>query len=157
MKGRPIIIETKLKRGDQEKLESICALRNIPSIQAKRARALLLLAEGEGPKRVASVCGVSVDIVKSARSRYQESGLEVALEGKKQLGPSSPYTESQRQKIIAIACSEAPAGRSTWSCELIAEEAVRRKVVPAIGRETVRIILQSHELKPWREKNVERS
>src|SRR5664280_942301 len=36
----------------------------------------------------------------------------------------------------------------------IAEEAVKRKLVPNVGRETIRILLQSHDLKPWREKNV---
>jgi hypothetical protein len=35
---------------------------------------------------------------------------------------------------------------------LIAQEAVKRKPVPRVGRETIRILLQSHELKPWREK-----
>jgi hypothetical protein len=27
-------------------------------------------------------------------------------------------------------------------------------LVPKVGRETIRILLQSHDLKPWREKNV---
>jgi hypothetical protein len=37
---------------------------------------------------------------------------------------------------------------------LIAEEAVKRKLAPQVGRETIRILLQSHELKPWREKKL---
>jgi putative transposase len=28
--------------------------------------------------------------------------------------------------------------------------------VPGVGRETVRILLENHDLKPWREKNVVR-
>jgi hypothetical protein len=39
---------------------------------------------------------------------------------------------------------------------LLAEEAVKRKLVPGIGRETIRILLESHDLKLWREKNVVR-
>jgi hypothetical protein len=35
---------------------------------------------------------------------------------------------------------------------LIATEAVKRKLAPQVSRETIRILLQSHELKPWREK-----
>jgi len=35
---------------------------------------------------------------------------------------------------------------------LVAEEAVKRKLVPGVGRETIRILLQGHDLKPWREK-----
>jgi hypothetical protein len=29
---------------------------------------------------------------------------------------------------------------------------VKKKLAPQVGRETIRILLQSHELKPWREK-----
>ena len=43
-----------------------------------------------------------------------------------------------------------------WTVRLIVEEAVKRKLVPRAGRETIRILLQSHDLKPWREKNVVR-
>ena len=36
--------------------------------------------------------------------------------------------------------------------QLIATEAVKRKLAPRVGRGTIRILLQSHDLKPWREK-----
>jgi hypothetical protein len=39
---------------------------------------------------------------------------------------------------------------------LVVEEAVKRKLVPRVGRETIRVLLESHDLKPWREKNVVR-
>jgi hypothetical protein len=53
-----------------------------------------------------------------------------------------------------MVCSKAPEGRARWTVRLIVEEAIKRKLVPDVGRETIRILLQSHELKPWREKNV---
>ena len=34
------------------------------------------------------------------------------------------------------------------------EEAIKRKLAPPIGRETIRILLLSHDFKPWRENNV---
>jgi hypothetical protein len=37
---------------------------------------------------------------------------------------------------------------------LITEESTKRKLVKRIGRETIRLLLESHDLKPWREKNV---
>jgi putative transposase len=55
-----------------------------------------------------------------------------------------------------MACSDAPDGRARWTVRLIAEEAIKRKLVPKVGRETIRILLESHDLKPWREKNVVR-
>jgi hypothetical protein len=53
-----------------------------------------------------------------------------------------------------MVCSKPPEGRARWTVRLIAEESVKRKLVPKVGRETIRVLLQSHELKPWREKNV---
>jgi hypothetical protein len=40
---------------------------------------------------------------------------------------------------------------------LVAEEAVKRRLVPRVGREAIRVMLLNHDLKPWREKNVVRS
>jgi hypothetical protein len=37
---------------------------------------------------------------------------------------------------------------------LLAEEVVRRRITKSIGRESVRVILRDHDMKPWREKNV---
>jgi hypothetical protein len=53
-----------------------------------------------------------------------------------------------------MVCSAPPEGQARWTVRLIAEEAVKRKLVPRVGRETIRVLLSSHEFKPWREKNV---
>ena len=47
-------------------------------------------------------------------------------------------------------------GRARWTVRLLAEEAVKRKLVPRVGRETVQIFLESHDLKPWRGENAVR-
>jgi adenylosuccinate lyase len=40
-----------------------------------------------------------------------------------------------------------------WTLDLIVEEAQKRELVEAnISRETVRVILKEHDLKPWQEK-----
>ena len=50
--------------------------------------------------------------------------------------------------------SDPPEGQARGTVRLIAEEAVKRKLVPRVGRETIRIVWSSHEFQPWREKNV---
>ena len=59
-------------------------------------------------------------------------------------------------RFIAMVCGPPPQGRARWSVRLIASEAVKRKLVPGVGRETIRILLEDHDLKPWRKKNVVR-
>jgi putative transposase len=63
-------------------------------------------------------------------------------------------TPSEKQRIVAMVCSDPPEGQARWTVRLITEDAVKRKLVPRAGRETIRILLQSHDLKPWRVKNV---
>ena len=63
-------------------------------------------------------------------------------------------TIARNSGLIAMVCSNPPEGRARWTVRLVAEEAVKRKLVPRVGRETIRILLLSHDLKPWREKNV---
>jgi len=35
---------------------------------------------------------------------------------------------------------------------LLAQEAVKRRLVPRVGRETILVLLLGHDLKPWRKK-----
>jgi hypothetical protein len=60
----------------------------------------------------------------------------------------------QKQRIVAMVCGPPPEGRARWSVRLITEEAAKRNLGPPVSRETIRILLENHELKPWREKNV---
>jgi hypothetical protein len=52
-----------------------------------------------------------------------------------------------------MVCSDQPQGFYRWTLDLIVEEAQKRQLVDgSISRETVRVILQEHDLKPWQEK-----
>jgi putative transposase len=62
--------------------------------------------------------------------------------------------QRQSQQIIAVVCSPPPEGRARWTVRLLTEEVIKRKLVPRVGRETIRVLLESHDLKSWREKNV---
>jgi hypothetical protein len=44
--------------------------------------------------------------------------------------------------LVAVACSDPPAGRERWTLRLLADELVRLEVVPTVSHETVRRTLQ---------------
>ena len=88
--------------------------------------------------------------------RYQDGDLNRAMYDKERLGAAELLDKSQKQRIIAMVCSAPPEGSARWTVRLVAEEAVKRKLVPKVGRETIRVLLLHHDLKPWREKNVVR-
>jgi len=121
-----------------------------------RALALLQLAKGASAPRISSVVPLSPQAIRKVGHRYLEGGLEPALYEKQRPGATTVLDASQKQRIIAMVCSDPPEGRARWTVRLVAQEAVKRKLVPRVGRETIRILLLDHDLKPWREKNVVR-
>jgi transposase len=121
-----------------------------------RAVALLQLAKGVSAPRVSGVVPLTPQAIRKVGHRYQAGGLERALYDKERPGAASLLEDSQKQRIIAMVCSDPPEGRARWTVRLVAQEAVKRRLVPRVGRETIRILLLHHDLKPWREKNVVR-
>src|SRR3954453_10252242 len=119
-----------------------------------RALALLQLAKGASAPRISEVVPLTAQAIRTIRHRYQRGGLESALFEKQRPGAAAVLDDSQKQRIIAMVCSDPPEGRARWTVRLVAQEAVKRKLVPRVGRETIRILLLDHDLKPWREKNV---
>lgn len=121
-----------------------------------RALALLQLDAGQAASEVADNLQLTAKAVREIGRRYEDGGLERALYDQRRPGAAPLLAASQKQRIIAMVCSDPPVGRARWTVRLIAEEAVKRKLVPRAGRETIRVLLESHDLKPWREKNVVR-
>ena len=122
----------------------------------RRAAILKQLDAGQKAVQVAGNVGVAAKTVRAIARRYEEEGLESALHEKPRPGKQPALDTGQSQRIIAMVCGPAPQGMARWSVRLIAEEAVKRKLAPHVGRETIRVLLQSHELKPWREKKLVR-
>src|SRR5258708_6227952 len=121
-----------------------------------RAVALLQLAKGVGAPKDAGLLPLTAQAIRKIGHRYREGGLERALYEKQRPGAEALLEDSQKQRIIAMVCSDPPEGFARWTVRLVTEEAVKRRLVPRVGRETIRILLLSHDLKPWREKNVVR-
>ena len=121
-----------------------------------RALALLQLNKGVAAPSIAGVIALTAQAIRRIGHRYVDGGLDRALYDKERPGATPVINVSQKQQIIAMVCGGPPAGHARWTVRLIAEHAVKRKLVPEVGRETIRILLQHHDLKPWREKNVVR-
>ena len=147
-------LRVKVSRNDQAALKKVLG-GGIERVRvAMRAVALLRLAEGMGAPQIAQVLPMTRQSVRNLARRYQQGGLERALYDKQRPGAASLLSNQQCQRIIAMVCSNPPRGRARWTVRLVAEEAVKRRLLPRVGRETIRILLLSHDLKPWREKNV---
>jgi transposase len=143
-----------LKKRDRDELDRVLNGGIQPVRVVLRSLALCQLHDGKSISEVASTVHLTAKAVREIGRRYEESGLERALYDKQRPGAQGLLDTRQRQRVIAMVCSDPPEGRARWTVRLIAEEAVKRKLVPRVGRETIRVLLLSHDFKPWREKNV---
>jgi transposase len=112
--------------------------------------------QGQSTPAVGANLGLSAKAVWQIGKRYIDGGLERALFDASRPGKAAGLDQQEQQRIIAVVCSPPPEGRVRWTVRLLTEEVIKRKLVPRVGRETIRILLESHDLKPWREKNVVR-
>src|ERR1700693_742518 len=149
-------VQVRLSKPEQQQLDKLLSGGLQPVRTVLRALVLRQLADGQTIRKVAGNVGVTPKTVWLTSQRYQQGGLERALYERARPGKESLLDTAQRQRLIALVCSPPPEGRARWTVRLRAEEAVKRKLVPRVGRETVRVLLESHDLKPWREKNVVR-
>lgn len=122
-----------------------------------RALALQHLHRGASAPQVARLVPLTPQAIRKIAHRYRRGGLTSALYERPRPGAAEVLGPAEKQRIVAMACSDPPAGAARWTVRLIAQEAVKRRLVPRVGRETIRVLLQSHDLKPWREKNGVRS
>jgi transposase len=150
MARHPILIT--IKSGDLARIEEILRSGVAQVRVVLRALSLRQLACGCTAPRVAQVLPITAKAVRQIAHRYDTGGLDRALYDRQRPGAKPRLDESQRQRIVAMVRGKPPEGQARWTVKLAAEEAVKRKLVPRAGRETIRVLLHDHNLKPWREK-----
>ena len=113
------------------------------SAHAARHARILLKADVNGPdawsdERIAQALDVCRMTVCRTRQRFAAEGLHSTLHKKK--AADRPYRSldgAQEAQLIAIACSQPPAGHARWTMELLAGRLVELKVIESIHPSTV--------------------
>jgi Homeodomain-like domain len=147
-----------LQAADREELQRMERGRSALSARTwRRVRVLLLLDGGQSVRATALAVGGYPREISRVGKRYVSSGLKRALTDDPRPKPAPKLDSVQQAALVALVCGPPPEGRARWTVRLLAIEAKNRGIVDSIGRETIRVVLARHELKPWREKNVVRS
>lgn len=133
-----------LTKEERQELEAISTKGKKAARTVLHARALLLLDAGEyGPKwlveTVAEAVGTTTRSLEHLKKRFVEEGVSVAIERKERLTPPREiqFGGEFEAHLIALACSEAPEGRSRWTVRLLAEKMVELQIVPSVSPMTV--------------------
>ncbi|MFZ1324792.1 MAG: helix-turn-helix domain-containing protein, partial [Candidatus Contendobacter sp.] len=100
-----------LSDSDRSYLVALLKKGSLGVKQYKRATGLLELDRGKRLTEVAATLGVQYVTVSAWREGYRREGLAM-LQDKPRSGRPVEIDGSQRAKLTALACSEAPAGHA---------------------------------------------
>lgn len=118
-----------------------------------RANTLNLRHKGLSAAEIADFLEITPRTVFNIQKNYEEGGLEKALHDDPRPGTPPKFDDRVKSQIVAIVCSTPPDGFDRWTLDLIKDKSIKSNVAESISRETIRVILQEHDLKPWRQKS----
>jgi len=127
---------------ERKKLIAIVSKGQNRAVVIQRAHILLKVDEGKTDAEISQLLYVSEQTIRRVRLRFTVEGLQAALEDKPHAPTGTEVKESQEARLIALACSEPPAGRARWTLELLVQELLKEGVVTRVSPETVRLLLK---------------
>jgi len=130
-----------LREGDRAVLESWTRSSTLPASAAKRARIVLLAADGVANARIAKLTDTAPDTVLAWRARYEERGLR----GLSDLPRSGRPRELDHRAIVTATLKPPPKklGVTHWSSRLLADRL-------GVGYATIARAWRAYGIKPWK-------
>jgi len=117
-----------------------------------RAIILLLLNKSLSNIEIANLLDIHPNTVSRIKNKYLKEGVNVALFDKQRTGQPQKYGDREEAEIIALACSNPPHGRKSWSIRLITETLKNKDGFETINRESVRMVLKKAKQSHGKEK-----
>jgi len=135
---RPIVVSSE----DRHELERLQRASSTPAGLSRRARAVLLMAQGMSGVEVAERTGYTVVQVSRLRRRFAEHGLK-GLHDRPRSGRPPTITARKRAQIVALTLKPAPPGLTHWSTRDLARKT-------GVSHGTVHRLWRAHALQPHR-------
>ena len=128
---------------ERAQLRELIAAGKAPARKLTHARILLKADEssdepGWSDRAIAQALEVSQPTIHRVRKRYVTEGLEAAL-NHRQTGAHRPRKFDGRGEahLIALCCSEPPAGHARWTLRLLADKMVELEYIDSVSHVTV--------------------
>jgi len=145
-------LEIQLSVEDHQTLQQLTRKGKNSARKLNRVRILLLADEGRSESDISAVLGTSGNTIWRTKKRYNEGGLDWAVNEQTRAGAPPKLNGKQAAFLVALACSDPPEGRETWTMQLLADKLVEFDIVPAISDETVRMVLKKTTSNPGKSK-----
>ena len=130
-----------LSDSERVELEQILRRGQHQSRKLTRAQILLKVAAGESDQTIVAALVVGRVTVEGVRQRFVERGL-ACLQDRPRPGQTPKLDAKGEARLIAEACSAAPAGREHWTLQLLAERVVALGLTDSYSHESVRQVLK---------------
>ena len=127
-----------LTESEREELRTMVSRGKLAVRRLKRAQILLAADAGELDERIAASVQVGLSTVERTRRKFVEGGVAYALREQPRPGGQPQLDGKGEAILVALACSEAPAGHASWTMQLLADKLITLGVVDTISDETVR-------------------
>jgi transposase len=131
-----------LDEDERRDLEQMTRKGQAPVRRIKRAQILLHASEGKTDKEVAHSLRVAEATVFRTRRRFVEQGIEASLKEGPRPGKPRKLNGKQEAFLVALACSQPPEGRQSWTMQMLADQMVTLDIVDTLSDETVRRTLK---------------
>ena len=135
---RPIVVS----QADRQELERLHRSPSAPAGLSRRARAVLLMAQGVPGIEIAERVGYTVVQVSRLRRRFAEHGV-ARLHDRPRSGRPPTITARKRAQIVALTLKPPAPGLTHWSTRDLARKT-------GVSHGTVHRIWRAHALKPHR-------
>jgi transposase len=135
---------------ERAELERRVRAHTTPQRAVKRARVVLLAAEGVPNRRIAAEVGMAEQYVSMWRRRFESERL-AGLEDRPRSGRPRVYGHDDRVRIVATVTSKQPEIESHWSYRLLAEALADEVGISGsqIGRILTDLDIKPHRVRAW--------
>lgn len=131
----------KLTAADRRTLEKLLARPSAAAGHVRRARVVLLSADGLKGKEISKRVGITPEYVSRIRKRFQRGGVDGLAERHRAGRKDHAVAAEKIEEIVQTTLSPPPAGRTRWTTRLLA-----RKF--DVTSWTISKILRANGLKP---------
>lgn len=139
----------RLSNDERKNLKKIISSGRGPARMFTRARILLKADQSDnGPawsdEKISEALDVTVQTVERVRKQLVEEGFDAVLSRReyKQNVSRKKIDGDVEAHLIALSCSEPPAGRTRWTLRLLANKIVELGYVESISHEAIRQALK---------------
>lgn len=147
-RGRPVV-PIIFSEDARAELESMTRSRSLPHGLVRRARIILLAAEGLSNQMIGQKVGLSRAMVGVWRKRFSAQGL-IGLYDEPRPGGPRHISDEQVSVLIRKTLKTKPKGGTHWSCRSIAAEA-------GMSKSTVQRVWKAFGIQPHRQKHFKLS